>query len=79
MSKKLCQNYVFQRIKTPVQIQHNEPPEGSQVFFLLRKDKRSNALILLSPEVTTYICICTHLYIIFTIIISGVFWVDKFI
>lgn len=78
-SKKLSQNFAFQSIKTSVQIQHKEPPEGSQAFFLLRKEERSNVLILFSPEVTTSICLCSHPYIIFTIIISDLFSVDKLI
>lgn len=41
-SKKLCQNLIFQSIKTSIQIQHKEPPEGSQAFCLLRKEERSN-------------------------------------
>lgn len=76
-SKKLRQKLIFQSIKSSVQIQHKEPPEGSQAFFLLGKEERINVLILHSPEVITYIYLCTHLYIIFIIIISDLFLVDK--
>lgn len=41
--KKLCQNIIFQSIKTSVQIQHKEPLEESQAFCLWRKEERSNA------------------------------------